>query len=103
MKAEAAVDRGTRGLSRWDALEDASPTGTDSSAAIMGTGASGGGTIEEVEADTAVDRAMRCLTGRCGVLEDPSPAGADNGSTEVSERASRSVIVMSNIPALCRE
>ena len=55
MEAEAAVDRGTRDLSCRDVLEDASPTGTDSSAARMGTEASGGGAIEEVDADAAVD------------------------------------------------
>jgi len=55
VKAEAAVDRGTRGLSRRDVPEDASPTGTDSSAARIGTEASGGDAIEEVEGDAAVD------------------------------------------------
>jgi len=55
VEAEAAVDRGTRDLSCRDVLEDASPTGTDSSAARMGTEASGGGAIEEVDADAAVD------------------------------------------------
>jgi hypothetical protein len=55
VEAEAAVDRGTHDLSCRDVLEDASPTGTDSSAARMGTEASGGGAIEEVEADAAVD------------------------------------------------
>ena len=55
MEAGTTVGRGTRGLSCRDILEDASPTGTDSSAARMGTEASGGGAIEEVEPDAAVD------------------------------------------------
>jgi len=47
----------------------------------MGAGAScGAGAIEEVEADTAIDR-MCCLTSRRGVPEDPSMKVADSGST----------------------
>ena len=51
VEAEAAVDGGMRGR---DVPEDASPTGTGNSAARMETGGSGGGAIEEVEADAAV-------------------------------------------------
>jgi hypothetical protein len=55
VEAEAAVDRGMRSLSCRDVPEDASPTGTGNSAARMETEGSGGGAIEEVEADGAVD------------------------------------------------
>ena len=90
-----------RGLSRRDILLDASPRGIDCSVASMGTEAScNGGTIEEVEVDIVLDWIM---TGCHSVPEDPLPGGADNDSTEASERASYGVIVMSNIPALCGE
>lgn len=56
VEADAADDRATRGLSRWDGPEDASSGVTGSLAASMGTEAScGGGSIEEVEAEAAVD------------------------------------------------
>jgi len=39
------------------------------------------GTIEDVEANAAVDWVMHCLTSRCSLPEDPSLGGADDGSS----------------------
>ena len=97
MEADLTVDGVVCGLSCCDGPEDALLRGTDNVVAGIGIEASCGGTIEDMEADTTVDWVMYCLIGCCGIEEDPSSRGADDGSF-----GRVSYTTMSHIPSLLR-